>query len=470
MKNTIILTALCLTLSSSGFSQITFTEILPTPFSGINGGAVAFADIDGDGDQDVLISGGSGGSAQPTKLYLNDGAGNYTVMAGTPFVPMLTSEIAFADIDGDNDEDVLVTGIVAAHAYARLYTNDGNGVFTEVPNVPFPNFYNGGMAFADVDADGDQDLMLSGNADGPNILKLYLNDGNGTFTLSPNGTFTPISFGSMKFADVDGDDDLDFVVTGINNNVLQSRLYTNDGTGIFTLVAGTPFIGVYRDSIDFADIDGDNDQDLLITGNSSGSGTYKSRLYINDGTGTFTEAATQPFPDVQESSVAFADVDNDGDQDVMVTGDVSGGADVAKIYENDGSGNFTEVAGTPFAGVSSSAIALADIDGDSYLDVLITGSVGNNASARLYRNGSALGIADFLAENQISFYPNPANNLLNFQGISEESNIQVFDLTGKKLIDRKLDVNSTSVDVSQLSQGIYLVRISNKFSGKLVKM
>ena len=468
MKNTIILTAICFAFFNKSFSQINFTEVLPSPFTTITGGAVAFADIDGDNDQDVLLSGSNNGN-RTTKLYVNDGSGIYTEVAGTPFVPLITSAIAFADIDGDGDQDVLVNGLASGGVpSAKLYTNDGTGIFTEVTNVPFPNFYKGGMAFADVDGDGDADLMISGNE--TPILKLYLNDGFGVFSLSPTGTFTGIYYGSMKFADVDGDEDLDFVVTGLYNNVLQSRLYTNDGAGNFTIVAGTPFVGVYRSSIDFADIDDDNDQDLLITGNSSGSGTYASRIYINDGTGTFTEAATQPFPDVEDCSVAFADVDNDGDMDAMITGDRNVGPDESTLFENDGNGNFSEVFGTPFVGVNNSAIAFGDIDGDSYLDLLITGNAGSPSTARLYRGGSTLGTDNLHNENQILFYPNPANTTLNFPGISKESNVEIFDLTGKKLMDSNMNINSNSVDVSQLLHGIYIVKINMQYSGKLVKM
>ncbi len=468
MKNKTILLAFCLAFFNKSFSQITFTEVLPSPFIAITGGAVAFADIDGDNDQDLLLSGANNGT-RTTKLYVNDGNGNYTEVAGTPFIPLLTSAIAFADIDGDGDQDVLVNGLTSGGVpSAKLYTNDGTGIFTEVPNVPFPNFYKGGMAFADVDGDGDKDLMISGNE--TPLLNLYLNDGSGTFSLSPSGTYTGIYYGSMKFADVDGDADLDFVVTGIYNGALQTRLYANDGNGIFTLIGGTPFVAVYRSSIDFADIDGDNDQDLLITGNSSGSGTYASRIYINDGTGTFTEAATQPFPDVEDCSVAFADVDNDGDMDAMITGDRNVGADDSTLFENDGNGNFSEVFGTPFVGVNNSAIAFADIDGDSYLDLLITGNAGSPSTARLYKNGSALGVGDFDTYKQISFYPNPSSDVINFQNISEQSIVQVFDITGKKLLDSKMNSNSNSLDVSQLLQGIYSVKINNKFSGKLVRM
>ncbi|MCD4732591.1 MAG: VCBS repeat-containing protein, partial [Bacteroidales bacterium] len=76
---------------------------------------------------------------------------------------------------------------------------------------------------------------------------------------------------------------------------------------------------------------------------------------------------------VDASSIAFADIDNDNDQDVLITGSSNAGI-IAKLYTNDGNGNFVEVTETPFVGVSNGSIAFADIDNDNDQDVLITGS------------------------------------------------------------------------------------------------
>ncbi len=158
------------------------------------------------------------------------------------------------------------------------------------------------------------------------------------------------------------------------------------GQATFPEVLGTPFAGVEEGSIAFADVDGDNDQDVLITGWSDIG--FISRLYANDGSGSFTEVIGTPFPGVNESSIAFADVDGDNDQDVLITGQNSSFTFISKLYTNNGSGNFTEMMNTPFEGVRDGSIAFADVDGDNDQDVLITGSGSTNGNpiSKLYTN------------------------------------------------------------------------------------
>jgi hypothetical protein len=100
------------------FTQIisaqNFTEVTGTPFTGVAQSSIAFADVDGDNDLDVLITGlnfmGQPPGVRISKLYTNDGVGNFTEVFGTPFAGVEEGSIAFADVDGDNDQDVLITG------------------------------------------------------------------------------------------------------------------------------------------------------------------------------------------------------------------------------------------------------------------------------------------------------------------------------------------------------------------------
>ena len=99
-----------------------------------------------------------------------------------------------------------------------------------------------------------------------------------------------------------------------------------------------------------------------------------AKLYINDGTGNFTEKTGTPFDAVWSSSIAFSDVNGDGYKDVLITGSNVSERPIAKLYINDGGGNFTEKMGTPFDGVWQGSIAFSDVNGDGHKDVLITGS------------------------------------------------------------------------------------------------
>ncbi|MBC6411034.1 MAG: VCBS repeat-containing protein, partial [Ekhidna sp.] len=190
------------------------------------------------------------------------------------------------------------------------------------------------------------------------------------------------------FADVDGENGPDVLITGENNTSERiANLYLNDGEGNFMEKSGTPFAGVYFSSIAFADVDGENGPDVLITGQANVKRI--ANLYVNDGSGNFMEKSGTPFTRGSAGSIAFADVNRDGNEDVLITGGGSSSGRIARLYLNDGEGNFMEKSGTPFAGVINSSVAFADVDGDDDSDVLITGWTGSKRIAKLYINDQA---------------------------------------------------------------------------------
>ena len=201
-------------------------------------------------------------------------AQSFTSVFDSPLEGVLGGSVAFSDIDGDNDNDLLITGQnISIERSTILYTNDG-GIFTKVMDTPFEDVYLSAVAFSDVDGDGDEDLLITGeNSLYEDIAKLYIND-EGNFTENPDTPFDGASLGSSAFADIDGDGDDDLLITGINNsNEEVAKLYTNDG-GNFTEVPDTPFDGVWLSSIAFSDVDSDGDEDLLISGKDSFFHTY----------------------------------------------------------------------------------------------------------------------------------------------------------------------------------------------------
>ena len=375
--------------TNDGTGKYTQVTLFDGPFEGVRRGSVAFADIDGDNSQDLLVTGYNAPvetNHYNTKLFTNGGAGDFLEILGTPFEGVENSSIAFADVDGDNDQDVLITGsnVYLFGKIAKLYKNDGLGGFTEVTGTPFEGVDYSSIAFADVDGDEDQDVLITGSGISGRIAKLYTNDGNGTYTEVIGTPFEGVDYSSIAFADVDGDEDQDVLITGSGS---ITKLYTNDGNGNYTEVIGTPFEGIGNSSIAFADVDGDNDQDVLITGR--GISGRIAKLYTNDGNGTYTEVIGTPFEGVENSSIAFADVDDDNDQDVLITGEIAYSEGIAKLYNNDGSGNYSEVIGTPFEGVYDSSIAFTDIDGDNDQDLFITGYNGTKRMVKLYRNNTS---------------------------------------------------------------------------------
>lgn len=374
-------------LTTSTIAQ-NFQEITGTPFQTVHHSFISFADIDNDNDQDVLITGGNTSNQNTAKLYTNDGNGNYTLVTGTPFSGVYHGSLAFSDIDNDNDLDVLITGGLSQFQHqpsSKLYINDGLGNYTLESGTPFTGVTQGCIAFSDIDNDNDQDVLIIGsNSSYQKIANLYINDGNGNYTLEAGTPFVPVYDGTISFLDIDNDNDDDVLITGTNGLSQHiTNLYTNDGTGKYTLKIGTPFDGVRYSSVDFADIDNDNDQDLLITGQNNSS-IKTSKLYTNDGNGNYTLSTGTPFNGVWFSSIAFSDIDNDNDQDVLITGGDSTQY-ISNLYLNDSLGNFTLI-GTPFDEISNGSVAFADIDNDNYQDLIITGTGLTQMITKLYLN------------------------------------------------------------------------------------
>jgi len=190
-----------------------------------------------------------------------------------------------------------------------------------------------------------------------------------------------------QFADLDGDDDLDLYVGNYDGRV---RVFINDGSGNFSDAGylkeadGTYVDGTEYAAFAFADIDEDNDEDMYMGGN-----TGMIKIYTNDGEGnlTFTgyvQASGSNIDVGEKSAPAFADIDGDHDLDLYI-GEYEG---YILIYYNDGSGNFItggyfQADGAAVDAGSFAVPAFADIDGDNDVDMY----VGNNGGTfRVYTN------------------------------------------------------------------------------------
>ncbi len=425
------------------WGQTTFTESTSSTFVEVREGSIAFADIDGDQDQDVLVTGRDAGSDGITVLYQNNGLGVFTEVTGTPFPGVSLSSVAFADVDGDQDQDLMITGKKTGSPLvliADLFTNDGLGNFTKVAGTTFPKVMSSAIAFADVDNDQDPDLLITGDVVGMSkVAKLYLNDGLGQFTEVMNTPFEGVDNGAVAFADVDNDQDQDLMITGEGETTGRSaRLFLNDGQGNYTQVPATPFAKVVNSSIAFADIDNDDDPDVLITG-AGVSMARLANLYQNDGQGNFTEMPGTPFEGVDNGEVAFGDVDRDNDLDLFITGNGAIAGRIAELYLNDGTGSFSLLSGLPFAGVDNAALGIADVDGDQDIDVLISGeTTGSSYSTRLYFNDLILGAITPTLQYAVKIFPNPTTDLvyISLEPMPREVQVRLVNEVGQVLLDK----------------------------------
>ena len=296
--------------------------------------------------------------------------------------------MAFADVDNDGDKDLLVTG-KGGPILTTLYLNNGSGNFTALSNPSLVNVYGGDVKFLDADNDSDLDVFITGSTSSPaNTSNLYLNSGSGLYSLATGSNFELMRYGKNDVGDVDNDGDIDIIITGQNSSGNPvSKIYLNNGSGIYTQQSPSPFTNLQSGAARFIDIENDGDLDLLLCGENS-SGQAITELYSNNGSGLFTSNTSSTIDSFTNSDIAIGDIDNDGDNDFIICG-LSGATIATKLYLNNGSGVFSELTGTPFAPAMAGIVKLADFDNDVDLDVYLMGSGpggGVNVVTKIYSN------------------------------------------------------------------------------------
>ena len=301
--------------------------------SGINNlppaqnGAVAWGDFDNDGDLDILFT-GSGESS----IYRNNGDNSFSELAGTSFIGVNHSSAAWCDFDNDGDLDLILAGSsTSSGTITKIYRNNGNSTFTEQPGISLPGISDGSISCGDYNNDGYIDILLTGN----NISKIYRNNGNFTFTEQTGISLPDIRYSTASWGDYDNDGYLDILLTGDASSDIISKIYRNNGNNTFTEQNQISLTGVQYGSVAWGDYDNDGDLDILLTGELHNI-TF-SKIYRNDGSNTFSEQTKINLTGVKYSSVSWADYDNDGDLDILLTGDESGSSNpkISVIYRND---------------------------------------------------------------------------------------------------------------------------------------
>lgn len=243
--------------------------------------AIAHADLNSDGAPDLLIVG-----AGQDRLLINDRSGGFIdeTSRRLPREAATGQDAEFADLDGDGDLDI-VLGLEGGHA---LWLNDGSGRFIDATaeRLPDPGLVEARkVAPVDIDGDGDLDLYFS-HVSWQGRLgqdRLLINDGGGRFTDETTRRI-PVEDGitvDARFADLDGDGDLDIV----RADRPFVTVWFNDGTGVFTDVTAAVFgadVGAHVLAVELADFDGDGITDLYLgqLRTSQGSPDIRDRLYL----------------------------------------------------------------------------------------------------------------------------------------------------------------------------------------------
>jgi hypothetical protein len=388
--------------SGKGFTDITASSITGGYSSAGYGQGSSFGDADKDGWMDLFVSNGTTYGPMPDLLYMNERNETFSEEAsarGTAS-PGLTKAILLADFDRDADLDAFFGNIPLSTndpaGINALYFNDSTGHFTErgaaVGLAQTVKTTNGCVAF-DMERDGDLDLFIVNSGE---LNELYQNDGSGHFTLVQRGVDGSVEntaiFGRQgaTAGDIDNDGDIDLYVCRRqeSSQAVPNWLFVNDGDGHFSEEAAARGAAIDGRShgATFADIDYDGDLDLFVVNYSPATGGVPLlNVLLNEGTGHFSDRTSTFNLPISGYTVAFGDLDNDADLDLLLlrNGEKDAGAK-PQLYWNDGDGNFTlaDNSGVEVSAADARSAALADIDNDGDLDIYIACAKGGNFMLR----------------------------------------------------------------------------------------
>lgn len=409
-------------------------------------GDFAVADIDGDGDMDIIFSATNQDVAgvENGAIWINNGKGEFTVQEGERVIKMGRSgNIDFGDIDGDGDLDVIFVGWGNGSSVDTrgIALNDGNGHFTlaDKEKYPITNVEKAtSCGFADFNCDGLLDYFVTANwtaIDGMDDTEtwethniIYFQNADGTFTENPNcfPSASAYKFNESGVSIVDfnndGAPDLWFNTNDQTKSEANGEserlnvLFINDGTGMFTEfnlgsgigTAAATGLKFYKSNgtASWGDIDGDGYLDMLHNGDGKlGTGENNDqvwRLYKNGNGQSISMAFDFGMQQLgRQNSINngsyIVDWDGDGVMDLITSGWSDGWGSIQRLdlWKGDSDnpmGGFTATTfGSGVPGFSEQGMRIADLDGDGKPDLLINGysNTGEGRKVGWIRNTSS---------------------------------------------------------------------------------
>ncbi|MGB1308377.1 MAG: T9SS type A sorting domain-containing protein [Oceanihabitans sp.] len=421
-------------------------------------------DFDNDGDMDIIHS-EKWIISYSENINNNFDEWNNTNQFGITNSSYNFSSITTANIDNDTNKDIFISS--SDNDVIGWFKNiDAAGDFGDLQIISTNADGAASVFVADLDNDGDMDAVSASSND--NKIAWYKNtDGLGNFGAEQIITTNANGASSVTGADLDNDGDIDIISASSNDNKIA--WYENtDGQGNFGAeqIISTNALGAT--AVTVVDLDNDGDLDVI----SASSNDNKIAWYKNtDGLGSFGNQLVITTNAIGASAVTATDLDNDGDIDV-----ISASYNDNKIawYKNtDGQGNFglEQIISSDASGANS--VSFADMDNDGDMDVIssayiIEEDVFQANRVSWYENDTIILSSEASSIINFAIFPIPSQNIIYIKTKSQIASITVFNELGQSIMKTK---ETNEINISTLNPGVYFIKvidINNNFKVKKI--
>ena len=336
--------------------------------------SIAWGDYDRDGDQDMAIMGVSFFDGVVTRLYENDN-GVFVLNDPGLFSPTFSGDLMWVDYNKDGFIDLVVSGLDPNNEPSTvIYQNIDGFTFTPSTDLTMPNLFQTSMASGDLDSDGDIDFVING-IDANNEWKKYIYMREGSqlvieedFQNQFNGDFG-VENGIVGIADNNIDGDLDIFMVSPGGSFVKMNTFITEDTSWQN--AGLP-------NLDHASME--------FFGNSlymMGDQENEKRFYRRDLL-SGQDIYLQNVEGLIYGDIAIGDYNNDGFEDLVITGENSEAEPISKIY-NGTAGGFLENTEIELIGLRNSTAKWVDYDSDGDLDLFLSGTGNDGEVTQIYK-------------------------------------------------------------------------------------
>jgi len=365
---------------------------------------VQSGDFNGDGKKDLVSQVQnyvSGSWVYSISVVLSNGDGTFQAPILSPgFSNGGCTQISVGDLNGDKKDDLVVVqqgGCTGGNSTAQVLLSNGDGTFTAGNSYTITSNYLAGGVLADSNADGKLDIVAVDQSGPANVWTL-LGNGDGTFQAATSVALSGAAGNYAFFADLNGDGLLDVADMDYDSSQLTVYLATSPSTYASAVSYTTPD-GVYNTcSLTSGDLSGDGKPEVVASNCNENTVT----VYVNNGDGSFQTGVYYPVAlnqtngtnaDVYPEAVSIGDVNGDGKADIL-SSNTDGGDITVLLGNGDGTVNSPTV-GYATGGYPTAPAIIADFDGDSKIDVIVSDSMYSLVFLKGYGDGTFRSALDY---------------------------------------------------------------------------